>query len=82
MNQAPLDTPICLPRTQAQGILLLPSQHTHMSTSLIKTTVPRVPPKTGANRIDWSHCWDRRAGRGLVIMGELFGKASTRRRKA
>lgn len=46
MNQTPLDTPICLPRTQTQGILLLPSYHTHMSISPIRTTAPTVPPKT------------------------------------
>lgn len=71
MNQTPLDTPMCLPRTQTQGILL-PVQHIHMSTSLIRTAAPTVLPKTWANRIDWSHCWDMGAARGLVMIVELL----------
>lgn len=74
MNQTPLDTPICLPHTQTQGARLLPSQTTHVSISLIRTSVPTVPPKTRANRIDSSHCWDVRVARGLVIVAGLLGK--------
>lgn len=81
MNQTPLDTPMCLPRTQAQGVLL-PIQHIHMSTSLIRTTAPTVLPKTQANRIDLSHCWDTGAARGLVFIAELLGKPRTAARGA
>lgn len=45
-----------------------------MATSLIRTTAPTVLPKTWANRIDWSHCWDLGAARGLLIIVELLGK--------
>lgn len=47
MNQAPLDTPICLAGKQTQGILLLPFQHAHRPSSLLRTTAPQYCPKHG-----------------------------------
>lgn len=73
MNQTPLDTPCVSPTHTNSGHSPANPTHPHVNFP-DQDNCSTVLPKTWANRIDRSHCWDMGAARGLVTIVELLGK--------